>query len=140
MNNLVIKRSQLLEAQIVGAPAAGKRYQFTEIPNISRNNVIVYGFEVFTAAQLAVTPNNNAVIPSTVADQIVLTLVDNKNQELIYQMPYYAAIRSQNGGFPIVVKPFILNIPRSYVQITEATGFVANQVASVNIYYQIVGE
>ena len=45
MNNLIIKRSQLVEAQFTGTPAAGKKYQFTEVPNISRNNIIIYGFE-----------------------------------------------------------------------------------------------
>ena len=140
MNNLIIKRSQLVEAQIVGTPAAGKKYQFTDVPNISRNNIIIYGFEVFTAAQLAITPNNNTVIPATVSDQLVVTLVDNENREIIYQLPYYTAIRSLNGGFVLMVKPFILNLTRSYVQITSATGISESQVASVNLYYSIIGE
>ena len=140
MNNLIIKRSQLVEAQIVGTPAAGKKYQFTDVPNISRNNIIIYGFEVFTAAQLAVTPNNNTVIPSAASDQLVITLIDNENREIIYQLPYYTAIRSLNGGFVLMVKPFILNLTRSYVQITSASGISENQVASVNLYYSIIGE
>ena len=140
MNNLIITRSQLVEAQIVGTPAAGKKYQFTDVPNISRNNIIIYGFEVFTAAQLAITPNNNTVIPATVSDQLVVTLVDNENREIIYQLPYYTAIRSLNGGFVLMVKPFILNLTRSYVQITSATGISESQVASVNLYYSIIGE
>jgi spore maturation protein SpmB len=55
MNNLIIKRSQLVEATFVGGAAAGKKYQFTEVPNLSRNNIIVYGFEAFTATQLSIT-------------------------------------------------------------------------------------
>lgn len=140
MNNLIIKRSQLIEAQFTGTPAVGKKYQFTEIPNISRNNIIVYGFEAFTATQLAVTPNNNTVVASGVSDQLVVTLIDNENKERIYQLPYYTAIRSLNGGFVLMVKPFILNLTRSYVQITNATGISANEVASFNLYYSIIGE
>lgn len=140
MNNLIIKRSQLIEAQFSGTPAAGKKYQFLEIPNISRNNIIVYGFEAFTAAQLAVTPNNNTVIASTTSDQMVITLIDNDNKERIYQLPYYTAIRSLNGGFVLMVKPFILNLTRSYVQLTSTTGINANEVASLNLYYSIIGE
>ncbi len=140
MNNLIIKRSQLIEAQFTGTPAVGKKYQFTEIPNISRNNIIVYGFEAFTATQLAVTPNNNTVVASGVSDQLVVTLIDNDNKERIYQLPYYTAIRSLNGGFVLMVKPFILNLTRSYVQITNATGISANEVASFNLYYSIIGE
>lgn len=140
MNNLIIKRSQLIEAQFTGTPAAGKKYQFTEIPNISRNNIIVYGFEAFTATQLAVTPNNNTVVASGVSDQLVVTLIDNDNKERVYQLPYYTAIRSLNGGFVLMVKPFILNLTRSYVQITSETGINANEVASFNLYYSIIGE
>jgi hypothetical protein len=140
MNNLIIKRSQLIEAQFTGTPAAGKKYQFTEIPNISRNNIIVYGFEAFTATQLAVTPNNNTVVAAGVSDQLVVTLIDSDNKERIYQLPYYTASRSLNGGFVLMVKPFILNLTRSYVQITSATGINANEVASFNLYYSIIGE
>lgn len=140
MNNLIIKRSQLIEAQFTGTPAAGKKYQFTEIPNISRNNIIVYGFEAFTAAQLAVTPNNNTVVASTTSDQMVITLIDNDNKERVYQLPYYTAIRSLNGGFVLMVKPFILNLTRSYVQITSTTGINTDEVASLNLYYSIIGE
>ena len=140
MNNLIIKRSQLIEAQFTGTPATGKKYQFTEIPNISRNNIVIYGFEAFTATQLAVTPNNNTVVAAGVSDQLVVTLIDSDNKERIYQLPYYTAIRSLNGGFVLMVKPFILNLTRSYVQITSATGISANEVASINLYYSIVGE
>ena len=140
MNNLIIKRSQLIEAQFTGTPATGKKYQFTEIPNISRNNIVIYGFEAFTATQLAVTPNNNTVVAAGVSDQLVVTLIDDDNKERVYQLPYYTAIRSLNGGFVLMVKPFILNLTRSYVQITSATGISANEVASINLYYSIVGE
>jgi|694.fasta_scaffold75818_2 hypothetical protein len=140
IDNLVIKRSQLVEAQITGTAAVGKRYQFTEVPNISRNNIIIYGFEAFTDAQLDVTPNNNNVIASTVADQICITLVDNDNQERIYQLPYYTAIRSLNYGFVFRVKPFVMNLTRSYIQVTNASGINTNDVACLNLYYSIVGE
>lgn len=140
MNNLIIKRSQLIEAQFSGTPATGKKYQFLEIPNISRNNIIVYGFEAFTDTQLAVTPNNNTVIAASTSDQLVITLIDNDNKERVYQLPYYTAIRSLNGGFVLMVKPFILNLTRSYVQITSTTGINSDEVASLNLYYSIIGE
>jgi len=99
-----------------------------------------HGFEAFTATQLSTTPNNNTVVASGVSDQLVVTFIDNDNKERVYQLPYYTAIRSLNGGFVLMVKPFILNLTRSYVQITDATGISSNQVASFNLYYSIVGE
>lgn len=140
MNNLIIKRSQLIEVQFSGTPAAGARYQFTEVPNISRNNILIYGFEAFSATQLAVTPNQNTVIAASVQDQLTLTLVDNNNNERIYQIPYYTAIRSLNGGFVLMVKPFVLNLTKSYAVLTNATGVNSGEVACLNLYYSIIGE
>ena len=116
MNNLITKRSQLLEAQFTRTPAIGKKYAFTQVPNISRNNIIIYGFEVFTATQLVTTPSNNTVVPAAAVNAIVITFVDDNNVERIYQIPYYALVSSLNGGFIRMVKPFILNLTKSYVQ------------------------
>jgi len=140
MNNLIIKRSQLVEAQFTGTPAIGKKYAFTQVPNISRNNIIIYGFEVFTATQLVTTPSNNTVVPAAAVNAIVITFVDDNNVERIYQIPYYALVSSLNGGFIRMVKPFILNLTKSYVQAVSVTNITENQVASVNLYYSIVGE
>jgi hypothetical protein len=140
MNNLIIKRSQLVEAQFTGTPAIGKKYAFTQVPNISRNNIIIYGFEVFTATQLVSTPSNNVVVPASAVNSIVITFVDDNNVERIYQIPYYALVSSLNGGFIRMVKPFILNLTKSYVQAVSVTNISENQVASVNLYYSIVGE
>lgn len=140
MNNLIIKRSQLVEAQFTGTPAIGKKYAFTQVPNISRNNIIIYGFEVFTATQLVSTPSNNTVVPAAAVNAIVITFVDDNNVERIYQIPYYALVTSLNGGFIRMVKPFILNLTKSYVQAVSVTNISTDQVASVNLYYSIVGE
>jgi len=140
MNNLIIKRSQLVEAQFTGTVAIGKKYPFTQVPNISRNNIIIYGFEVFTATQLATTPSNNTVVPAAAVNAIVITFVDDNNVERIYQIPYYALVTSLNGGFIRMVKPFILNLTKSYVQAVSVTNISTDQVASVNLYYSIVGE
>lgn len=140
MNNLIIKRSQLVEAQFTGTVAIGKKYPFTQVPNISRNNIIIYGFEVFTATQLATTPSNNTVVPAAAVNAITITFVDDNNVERIYQIPYYALVTSLNGGFIRMVKPFILNLTKSYVQAVSVTNISTDQVASVNLYYSIVGE
>jgi hypothetical protein len=140
MNNLIIKRSQIVRAQITGTPAVGNKYYFTDVPNLSRNNVVLYGFEVFTATQLAKTPQNETVIPGATNDQVVLTWRDNNKIEFVYQMPIYTAIRSLNGGFIVLLKPRVINLTDSYVQLTDATGITTNEVVAVNIYYDIVGE
>lgn len=140
MNNLIIKRSQIVRAQVSGTPAVGNKYYFTDVPNLSRNNVILYGFEIFTAAQLAKTPQNETVIPQATQDQVVITWRDNNKVEFVYQMPIYTAIRANNGGFIVLLKPRIINLTDSYIQLTDAAGISSNEVVAANIYYDIVGE
>lgn len=137
-SNLVAKRTQLVTAQFTGTPAAGRKYYFQDIPNLSRNNILVYGFEAFTATQLAVTPDNLTVIAAADQDQITITLRDNKKEEFVYQMPYYSAIRSLNGGFPIIIKPRIINLTDCYLQLTDATGVSQDEVGVLQLYYDLV--
>jgi hypothetical protein len=140
MNNLVIKRSQLAEVQFTGTPSVNKNYAFTQIPNISRNNIIIYGFEVFSADQLAATPSGNTIVAAADIKNLVLTFVDDKNKERQYQVPAFTLVSSSNGGFVRMFKPFILNLTKSYAQLVAAGSVAEDQSLAVNIYYSIVGE
>jgi hypothetical protein len=140
MNNLIIKRSQLAEAQITGSVAVGKKYNFTEIPNLSRNNILLYGFEVYTADQLAVTPNGNTVIPTADTNNVVLSFRDTNKVEFVYQVPIYNLIRSNVGGFITMITPRLINLTDSYIQLVDAGGITVNQVVAVNLYYSLPTE
>lgn len=140
MNNLIIKRSQLVRAKVTGTPTIGNKYYYTEVPNLSRNNIILYGFEVFSATQLSKTPQNETVIAAAGIPNVVLTWRDNKKQEFIYQMAAYTAVRSNNGGFIMLMKPRIINLTDSYIQLTNTASVNSNEVLAVNMYYDIVGE
>lgn len=140
MNNLIIKRSQIVECQFTGTPATNKRYPFLTIPNLSRNNIILYGIEALTADQLAVTPNSNTVIASSNAVNVVVTLRDNNKDEFLYQYPIYNLIRTNVGGFFTLLKPRIINLTDCACQLVAAGSITSNQVAAFNIIYSIVGE
>lgn len=139
MNNLIIKRSQLVRAKVTGTPTLGNKYYYTDVPNLSRNNIILYGFEVFSATQLSKTPQNETVIAAAAIPNVVLTWRDNQKQEFIYQMAAYTAVRSLNGGFIMLMKPRIINLTDSYVQLTNTASVNTNEVLAVNLYYDIVG-
>lgn len=136
MNNLVIKRSQIVEAKLSGSLAVGKRYNFTDIPNLSRNNIVIYGFEAFTTSQLTVTPTGNAVVPSSTG--IVITWRDTNKQEFIYQIPMYTTIRANNAGLIVLLQPRVINLTDSYVSLTDTTGLTLNQSVAINVYYDLV--
>ena len=136
MNNLVIKRSQQIEFRLTGSIATGKRYFATDIPNLSRNNVVVYGIEFFTSAQETTTPTGNTV--TSISTGTVVTLRDNKKQEFMYQVPMYTLIRSNNAGLIVLLKPRIINLTDCYVQITNTTSLNTGESVAANLYYDLV--
>jgi hypothetical protein len=137
MDNLIIKRSQIIEAQITGTPTVGKRYFFTDIPQLARLNIIIYGIEAFTSTQLAVSPQSgNAVVGTSTG--IALTLRDQNKLEFAYQIPYYTLIRANNSGLVVLFTPKTINLTDCFVQLTSTTGITANDVACFNLYYDFV--
>lgn len=140
MNNLIIKRSQIVEFQFTGTPSTLKRYGALPNPQLQRNNVILYGIECFTAAQLTATPTGNTVIADADKDQVVVTLVDTNKDQFIYNFPITSLIRSDVGGFVTLFKPRLINLNDCYVQLTDATGVSQDEVVAFNFYYQLVGE
>ncbi len=136
MNNLVIKRSQQIEFRLTGSIATGKRYNATDIPNLSALNCIVYGIEFFSATQEATTPSGNTVVGTTTG--VVVTLRDNKKQEFMYQVPMYTLIRANNAGLIVLMKPRIINLTDCYVQLTNTTGITLGESVAANIYYDLI--
>lgn len=136
MNNLIIKRSQQIEFKLTGSITTGKRFFAVDIPNLSRNNIVVYGIEFFSASQQTTTPTGNPVVGTTTG--ITVTLRDNKKQEFMYQVPMFTLIRANNAGLIVLLKPRIINLTDCYVQITNTTGLTLNDSVAANIYYDIV--
>jgi hypothetical protein len=140
MENAIIKKSQLCEAQITGVPATQRRYNFLEIPNLSRNNIVVYAIESFGFDQLVKSPTGKDVIGGAASSQVptsqvVVTLLDNQKNQFVYQMPYYSMIRTNNGGFLIYLEPRVINLTDCFVQLTDTTNIAQNEVCIFNLYY-----
>ena len=140
MNNLIIKRSQLAEAQITGSVAVGKKYQFLEIPNLSRNNILLFGFEVYSATQLSNTPNGNTVIAAADIPNVVLSFRDTNKVEFVYQVPTFSLIRANVGGFVTMITPRLINLTDSYIQLTATGTINVDEVLAVNLYYSLPNE
>jgi hypothetical protein len=138
MNNIIVKQSQLVTATFTGTPAVNRRYKFDDIPNLSRNNIILYGIEAYSADQLVSTDDGSDVLSGADSLGVTVTLKDNQNNEFIYQMPYYNLIRSNNGGFVILLEPKIINLTDCYVQINNVLAIANGDKAVFNFYYDFV--
>jgi|TARA_R110001632_G_scaffold53033_2_gene131024 hypothetical protein len=138
MNNIIVKQSQLVTATIDGTPTVNRRYKFNDIPNLSRNNIILYGIEAYSASQLSNTASGADVISAADTLGVTVTLKDNQNNEFIYQMPYTNLIRSNNGGFVILLEPKVINLTDCYVQINNVLALADGDQAVFNFYYDFV--
>tara|TARA_R110000744_G_scaffold167873_1_gene285430 strand:- start:328 stop:744 length:417 start_codon:yes stop_codon:yes gene_type:complete len=138
MNNIIVKQSQLVTATIDGTPTVNRRYKFNDIPNLSRNNIILYGIESYSASQLSNTASGADVISAADTLGVTVTLKDNQNNEFIYQMPYTNLIRSNNGGFVILLEPKVINLTDCYVQINNVLALADGDQAVFNFYYDFV--
>ena len=138
MNNIIVKQSQLVTATFDGTPTVNRRYKFNDIPNLSRNNIILYGIESYSASQLSNTASGADVISAADTLGVTVTLKDNQNNEFIYQMPYTNLIRSNNGGFVILLEPKVINLTDCYVQINNVLALADGDQAVFNFYYDFV--
>jgi hypothetical protein len=136
MNNLIVKKSQVVEAIINGTPTTGVRYFFTQIPNLSANNCRLYGLESFSTTQLAISPTGYTVVSTTTG--IIVTLRNTKKEEFLYQMPYYTLIRANNFGAYVIISPQTINLTDCYIVLTATTGLSASNSAAFNFYYDLI--
>lgn len=122
MQNVIIQKSLLVEARIVGTPAALQTYQFDPVQNIALNNILVYGVIGYSATQLNISPQNRPVIAAAGIPSLALTFVNAQNQKQIWRMPVYDTVRSLNGGFVATFDDIALNLTSSYIELMGTTG------------------
>lgn len=135
MQNIIVKKSQLVSAQITGTPAAGQTYTFLDNAELSSKPIKLYGIEAFTATQLAVDDRNNTVIAAAGAPSVTLTLVTEGNKQTIQNIPVYNLIRSNNGGFIFPLADLPITFTKCFITLNAATSLSANQVVCFNFYY-----
>lgn len=136
METAIIKNSQLVEAQITATPAVGQRFNFSDNQEISNNNILLYALQAYSEAQLAKSPiSQNTVVGTTGVPSIVITFVDNTNQQVVQRIPMYDIIRSNNGGFYTLVKPLRVNLTSCFIELVDTTGLSANEVVIFNFIY-----
>jgi hypothetical protein len=121
MQNAIVSRSVLAEARITAAPAIGQTYKFDNIPNMSMNNILVYGIIGYSATQLVTSPQQRPVIAAAGVPSLALSIVDSNQNLLVWRMPIYDTVRSLNGGFIAVFDDIPMNLTQSYIEVMATT-------------------
>jgi hypothetical protein len=127
-----ILRSYLAEVNLgTTTPGNGQNINIQDYPQL--REVYICGVEVFDSNQLAISPSGKTVV--TQLKGLSVTLMDKFNMEMVYQYPAFDLNPANVGGFYRDLKPFYLQLTKSYVTILDATTVAANQSVMLNIFY-----
>lgn len=139
----VIQNSYLAEIKLVNAPAAGQKVNFLDIPQLRddprdpRRRVFTVGISCYNSSQLAVSPNSNTVVATLTG--IVVTFAIHSTEE-IFQIPAIDLNSATNSGLIRLFKDKVINFPKSYITILDATGLNQNESVLFNIIYRRGGQ
>lgn len=127
-----IVRSYLAEVNLgTTAPGNGQNINIQDYPQL--RDVIITGVEVFSANQVAVSPQGKTVVSTLTG--ITLTLMDKFNMEMIYQYPAYDLNPANVSGLYRDIFPFELQLTKSYISILSNTSLNANESVCLNFFY-----
>ena len=127
-----IFRSYLIEVNLGStAPGAGQNINVQDYPQL--RDVYICGLELFDNNQLAISPSGKAVVAAL--NGLTITLMDKFNMEMLYQYPAFDLNPANVGGFYRNIKPFYLQLTKSYISVLDATTVAANQSVMLNIFY-----
>jgi len=128
---LVIRNSYLVEVNLTTV-ATNQRYYFPDIPKI--RNKIIKGIETVYATSLSVSPSGAPMI--TAPNGLLLTLQNEADQEVVYQMPYYNLVGHLNSGIIKELANVRVNLVKSYITVVNGALFTNGQSAAVVFYYE----
>ena len=127
-----ILRSYLAEVNLgTTTPGNGQNINIQDYPQL--REVYITGIEIFDANQLAISPSGKTVVPTLTG--LTVTLMDKYNMEMVYQYPTFDLNPANVGGFYRDLKPFYLQLTKSYVTVLDASTVSANESVMLNIFY-----
>lgn len=124
-------RSILVEIPLT-TTTAGSTINFADVPQL--RNKFVQGIETFTNAQITKTPTQKTVIGSLYGANFLVNLLTDSETTFEY-IPYYTLIPANNGGLIREFKNLKININKSNIYISSATGLTVNESVVFNFYY-----
>ena len=127
-----IIKSYLVEVNLGNTvPGQGSNLLFQDYPQL--RDVYLMAACVADINTLTTSPAGKVVLTST--GGITLTLLDKFNQEIIRSYPTVDLNPYYNSGIYRDIKPFPLQLTKSYITINNTTGLSANESFLMNIFY-----
>ena len=119
----------------LGTPSAGASFRFENQPDISQNNIRLYGIQAFTADQLSKDDQNRTVVSAAAAKGITVNIVDKENEVVYENIPLTQLVTQNNGGFTTLTKPTIVNLTSCQINLNDTTGLSEGEVVVLNFLF-----
>jgi len=115
----------------------GTIIQFPDNPILREPGVMIEGVETYvnSSTGLAKTPGGLTLVSQSGGTGLVLNLVDNTNQQRVFNHPYLAFNAPSNQGVSREFLPFELVMQKCSIQVTDPTNLVAGQGVYVVFLY-----
>lgn len=119
--------------------ATNQTYSFNDIPSLRYGTVQVECIKVWNADQFSKSPAGNTIVPGTALPGISLTLCVSDQEQSIYYLPAYDLCSPLNGGLERLFKNLMINLPKSFLTITNASLVTATHSIVLGWYFKPTG-
>ncbi len=109
--------------------ANGTIIQFPDNPILREPGIMINSLEVYVnnTTGLAKTPGGLTVISQNGGTGLIINLVDDTNQNRVFNHPYLAFNPPSNQGVAREFLPFRMVMQKSSIQVTDSTNLTAGQ-------------
>ena len=117
----------------------GTIIQLPDNPILREPNVLIESVETYVSGTngLAKTPGGLTVVTPSGGTGLMLNLVDDKNQQRVFNHPYLAFNAPANQGVSREFEPFKIVMQKSSVQVSDSTNLTIGQAIYVVFIYSV---
>ena len=127
-----IVKSYLVEVNLGSTvPGVGSNLLFQDYPQL--RDIYIMSAVTYDINTLTKSPAGKTVV--SITSGITITLMDRFNQEIVRSYPTADFNPYYNSGFYRDLRPFPLQLTKSFITIQDTAGLNANESFIMNIFY-----
>jgi hypothetical protein len=129
----IVEKSYLVELNLGTVVGTQRQVSFQFIPQLK--DAIIYGVEVFSASQMAISPNGSAVVTALGLTNLTVTFAVGDDQDIFLQ-PIADLNPALVSGFIRMYNNKRFNLTKSFITMQGVANIAANQAVLFNFLYR----
>jgi hypothetical protein len=129
----IVEKSYLVELNLGTVVGAQRQVSFQFIPQLK--DAIIYGVEVFSAAQMSTSPNGSVVVSALGLTDLTVTFAVGDDQDVFLQ-PCADLNPALVAGFIRMYNNKKFNLTKSFITMQGVANIAANQAVLFNFLYR----